>query len=118
MPEGHGDIRFEQHRGEVESKHNPLRKSILRREGIRSYPKGMTTYASNSTVEGEGDRQPPQNLEGLSVADTLAERRGFEPLEPLRVHLISNQIPSATRTPLHPRYHLFWAFESSPTRAN
>ena len=51
MPEGHGDIRFEQHRGRVESKHNPLRRRILRREGIRSYPKGMTTYASNSTVE-------------------------------------------------------------------
>src|SRR5216684_8807407 len=30
----------------------------------------------------------------------LAERAGFEPAVPLRVHMISNHAPSATRSPL------------------
>jgi integrase len=38
--------------------------------------------------------------EGAEVVRKSAESKGFEPLVPLRVHLISNQAPSATRTAL------------------
>ena len=40
--------------------------------------------------------------QGLENPESFpAERRGFEPLVPLRAHLISNQTPSATRSSLH-----------------
>jgi hypothetical protein len=47
-------------------------------------------------------------LEGQSPSNKtpLAERKGFEPLEPLQAHLISNQAPSATRTSL--RWRTSW----------
>ncbi len=35
-----------------------------------------------------------------ALVSKSAERRGFEPLEPLRVHMISNHAPSTTRSPL------------------
>ncbi len=38
------------------------------------------------------------------VAETIAERAGFEPAVPLRVHMISNHAPSATRSPLPARF--------------
>ncbi len=40
------------------------------------------------------------NGSGEPIARKLAESKGFEPLVPLQVHLISNQAPSATRTAL------------------
>ena len=36
-----------------------------------------------------------------SLLATLAEREGFEPSVPLRIHMISNHAPSATRSSLH-----------------
>jgi hypothetical protein len=37
---------------------------------------------------------------GAEVGRKLAEREGFEPSVPLRVHMISNHAPSATRSSL------------------
>ena len=37
---------------------------------------------------------------GANSENLMAERGGFEPPVPSRVHLISNQAPSTTRTPL------------------
>jgi integrase len=51
-----------------------------------------------------GDRpQERENQMHSQPSETTAERAGFEPAAPLRVHMISNHAPSATRSPLQSR---------------
>src|SRR5258706_13142354 len=47
----------------------------------------------------EADLRTPR-LRTTNPLNKLAERAGFEPAIPLRVHMISNHAPSATRSPL------------------
>lgn len=47
-------------------------------------------------------RSEPTWFNGIKQP-SVAERAGFEPAVPLRVHLISNQAPSASRSPLRGR---------------
>src|SRR5258706_14712253 len=47
----------------------------------------------------EADLRTPR-LRTTNPLNKLAERAGFEPAVPLRVHMISNHAPSATRSPL------------------
>src|ERR1700722_14794801 len=59
-------------------------------------------YIATYRCETVGNGGTPSRQQPPSSADPpiLAERQGFEPWEPLRVHMISNHAPSATRSSL------------------
>ena len=63
-------------------------------------------------------------LRGPSVQKQRAEREGFEPSVPFRIHMISNHAPSATRSPLrahgeqHIRYCAPWLCGESGSRTH
>jgi integrase len=59
------------------------------------------TCSADCSASGTGVVVEPRVLSDSSTI--LAESKGFEPLVPLQVHLISNQAPSATRSALHRR---------------
>src|SRR5690606_37867492 len=60
-----------------------------------------------SALAGFDLRSEPRRGERLTESrpkrcrEAAAERAGFEPAVPLRVHMISNHAPSTTRSPLH-----------------
>ncbi len=56
-----------------------------------------------------GSNRPKNRPNGSQVRGSFAERAGFEPAVPLRVHMISNHAPSATRSPLQVRVRLLGA---------
>ena len=71
--------------------------------GIRTHGSVATTHDFQSCTFGLSVTSPIQVVTVCrlsSVRGKLAERVGFEPTVPLRAHLISNQAPSASRSPL------------------
>ena len=80
------------------------------REGIAKRGTHLPAPALPSTsqhVAGFALRSEPRRGERLTESrpkrcrEAAAERAGFEPAVPLRVHMISNHAPSTTRSPLH-----------------
>ena len=67
----------------------------------------MSPAGANAALES-------RSLRDVRALHGLAERAGFEPAVPSRAHLISNQAPSATRTPLRPGTSQRRAAWSSP----
>ena len=62
----------------------------------RSSTSAMSSPWSTPSRSSPASAKPPPN-----PSESLAERVGVEPTVPFRVHLISNQAPSATRSSLH-----------------
>src|SRR6188768_3005944 len=82
------------------------RATCTQRDGAHDYLPHSRAARRASTDRGEvGGAQPaqPASTDGCHRRSATnsegagAERKGFEPLVPLRVRLISNQVPSATR---------------------
>ena len=56
--------------------------------------------ATTSDVTGPTSDMPETTSDVYAITSDVAEREGFEPSVPLRVHMISNHAPSATRSSL------------------
>ena len=71
-----------------------------RASGPENLARGDSSPPRPSPLTGEAEPQEALTLRAAPPRGAEAEREGFEPSVPLRVHMISNHAPSATRSSL------------------